>query len=242
MDESGSDQEDDEKRKDQLDKPDLEPPTKRQALDSNGAADGESIPKWSNPDPYSVLPPVDEVHRKRKDPVAFIRKAFKPAESKAIAQSQVAANDDFISFNDDVAESTRPSSRSHSESRSSPGCFVLDIGEQTHARYPANETDPSLGSRKRTYDDELKSTVKALSAHPNGSLLEPWLPRTVVEATPWVDRETSSVLSPAFKLHREICDFFEFVRPQQHEQVVRQALLSRLQELISRELPDCTYY
>lgn len=220
-----------------------EPPAKRQALASDRATDGNSIPKWSNPDPYSVLPPIDEVQRKRKDPVAFIRKAFKPAVAKAVAQSQVAANDDFISFDDDVAESTPSLSRSPSESRATPEHIVLDDGDQIHAIHSAVEADPFLGSRKRTYNDELKPTGqarKASLAHPTGSLLEEWVPRTLKEATPWLDRETSGVMNPSFRLHREMCDFFEFVRPQHHEQIVRQALLSRLQDLVSTELTDCT--
>lgn len=32
-------------------------------------------PRWSNPDPYTALPPVDESNRKHKDVVKLIRKA-----------------------------------------------------------------------------------------------------------------------------------------------------------------------
>ena len=35
-----------------------------------------------------------------------------------------------------------------------------------------------------------------------------------------------------FRLHKEIVDFYEFVRPQEHEQVIRQELLDRLQNAI----------
>ena len=242
MDNSDHDHEHDDGN-DHEDHPDNEPPTKRQALTSARNTDGDGIPKWSNPDPYSVLPPVDEVQRKRKDPVAFIRKAFKAAEGKAVAQSQVAANDDFISFEDDVAESTASSPGSRSELGASPEHIVLDNGNQIHVTHPAIEADSFLGSRKRTFNDEIKpieQAPKASLAHPTGSLLEDWVPRTLKEATPWLDRETSGVISPSFRLHREMCDFFDFVRPQHHEQIVRQALLTRLQDLISRELTDCT--
>ena len=244
MDESDSSREHDEDGNDPVDDPGQEPPAKRQALISDRVENGDSAPKWSNPDPYSVLPPVDGVHRKRKDPVAFIRKGFKPAGGKAVEQNQVAANDDFISFDDDIAESVASSSRSHSESTAIPEHIILDIGDQAHAIDLNVEDNLFLGSRKRTYDDEIKSSGQALKAspgHPTGSLLEAWIPRIVREATPWLDRETSVVISPGFRLHREICDFFEFVRPRHHEQIVRQALLSRLQDLISRELPKCMY-
>ena len=66
-----------------------------------------SLPKWSNPDPYTVLPPVDEEPRKKKDVVKLIRKARIATESEKAAQSEVAANDDFISFgieNEDASE------------------------------------------------------------------------------------------------------------------------------------------
>ena len=78
----------------------LEPPAKRRALatSSRNAKEGSSEPKWSNPDPYTVLPPVDESQRKKKDVVKLIRKARKEAEAAGGERNQVAANDDFISF------------------------------------------------------------------------------------------------------------------------------------------------
>ncbi len=78
----------------------LEPSAKRRALNptSRNAQDGASEPKWSNPDPYTVLPPIDDSQRKRKDVVKLIRKARKEAEATTAERNQVAANDDFISF------------------------------------------------------------------------------------------------------------------------------------------------
>ena len=78
----------------------LEPSAKRRALMPRyrNAHDGASEPKWSNPDPYTVLPPIDDSQRKRKDVVKLIRKARKEAEVTAAERNQVAANDDFISF------------------------------------------------------------------------------------------------------------------------------------------------
>ena len=86
----------------------VEPLAKRRALNarSHNAPDGASEPKWSNPDPYTVLPPVDDSQRKRKDVVKLIRKARKEAEVTAAERNQVAANDDFISFgmDDEIPE------------------------------------------------------------------------------------------------------------------------------------------
>ena len=95
----------------------LEPSAKRRALNhrSRNAQDGASEPRWSNPDPYTVLPPIDDSQRKRKDVVKLIRKARKEAEATAAERNQVAANDDFISFGMDdealeMAEDIRSSS------------------------------------------------------------------------------------------------------------------------------------
>lgn len=92
----------------------LEPSAKRRALmpRHRNAHDGAGEPKWSNPDPYTVLPPVDDSQRKRKDVVKLIRKARKEAEVTAGERNQVAANDDFISFGmedetPELAEETR---------------------------------------------------------------------------------------------------------------------------------------
>ena len=56
------------------------------------------VPKWSNPDPYTALPPPDESQRRKKDVIKLIRKARVAVQLDESARSQVAANDDFISF------------------------------------------------------------------------------------------------------------------------------------------------
>ena len=79
--------------------PSLEPPVKRRALGivSNGSVAVSQVPKWSNPDPYTSLPPVDE-SRKRKDVVKIIRKARIANERGAGVANQARVNEDFISF------------------------------------------------------------------------------------------------------------------------------------------------
>ncbi|KAL8953921.1 MAG: hypothetical protein Q9222_000208 [Ikaeria aurantiellina] len=78
----------------------VEPPAKRRAtaVAVKDTKSETSLPKWSNPDPYTVLPPVDEVQRKRKDVVKIIRKARISVEKETFSPNQVSANDDFISF------------------------------------------------------------------------------------------------------------------------------------------------
>lgn len=71
---------------------------------SSTRADGDSVPRWSNPDPYTVLPPPDETTGKKRDVVQLIRKAKNQASEKAASSNAVIANDDFISFGLDEDE------------------------------------------------------------------------------------------------------------------------------------------
>lgn len=101
-----------------------EPPAKRRAtgLSKSGLESEANIPRWSNPDPYTSLPPVDELQRKKKDVVKIIRKARIVVEKQLIPQSQVAANDDFISFG---FEDESPSTGDDSPSRAARRDFEL---------------------------------------------------------------------------------------------------------------------
>ena len=70
-------------------------PKKKHRIDSE-AADGDSVPRWSNPDPYTALPPPDDSQRKKKDVVKLIRKARVETNSSTV--NKIDAADDFISF------------------------------------------------------------------------------------------------------------------------------------------------
>lgn len=76
---------------------DVQQPKKKIARSDEKAADGDSVPRWSNPDPYTALPPPDESRGKKKDVVKLIRKARVTATSENISNVK-AASDDFISF------------------------------------------------------------------------------------------------------------------------------------------------
>ena len=56
-------------------------------------------PQWSNPDPYTVLPPPETLGAPKKDIVQVIRKAKNEQASKSEGADNVAGNADFISFN-----------------------------------------------------------------------------------------------------------------------------------------------
>lgn len=61
-----------------------------------------SQPRWSNPDPYTALPPPSQANGPKKDIVESIRKA-KIEQSALVSSSAnpVKDNIDFISFDDD---------------------------------------------------------------------------------------------------------------------------------------------
>jgi len=80
---------------------DQEPSRKARRQGLTIRADGDSVPKWSNPDPYTVLPPTDDTAGKKKDVVKLIRKAKNQASEQSALSNAVAANDDFIGFDDD---------------------------------------------------------------------------------------------------------------------------------------------
>jgi non-canonical poly(A) RNA polymerase PAPD5/7 len=71
---------------------------------SGNPADGDSLPKWSNPDPYTVLPPPSDTTGKKRDFVQLIRKAKNQDAENPAEGNAVAANNDFISLDDDDEE------------------------------------------------------------------------------------------------------------------------------------------
>lgn len=122
-----------------------EPSTKRARLNTTNpsAADGDSVPKWSNPDPYTALPPPDAADRQRKDVVQLIRKAR--IQTKESRHSLPAETEDFIpcfDSSDEEAEDegeitlaspsvgTGPRSQQSQNSRTEVNTSALD-GAQT---------------------------------------------------------------------------------------------------------------
>lgn len=71
---------------------------RKRAKTSSATAD--SAPKWSNPDPYTALPPPETLGAPKKDIVQVIRKAKMDTGPKQEGDSAVKGNDDFISFDD----------------------------------------------------------------------------------------------------------------------------------------------
>ncbi|KAL8821433.1 MAG: hypothetical protein Q9223_000536 [Gallowayella weberi] len=276
----------------------VEPPAKRRATAAAKDSKQEaSVPQWSNPDPYTVLPPVDEAQRKRKDVVKIIRKARIVAEKETTIENQVAANDDFISLGNIPDEERRSSSPTESdqgpELPTGPRSFshLSSLHGPHHSRAPGTselrqpikdlgpppgltngsraEREPAvrrrefypeqaeaLGNRKRTHDDEIKGeaikmSVRGRKPPASGSLLRDWKPLQNVNPTPWIVDDHRATANAGFRhfhlahrgrLHKEVCDFYEFVRPQRFEQVIREDLLQRLQKVVAHQLPGCNVH
>lgn len=227
---------------------DPEPPSKRRAIGDKTREDiaaSLAPPKWSNPDPYTVLPPIDEEQRKRRDVVKMIRKHRMITDEEIRAENEVTANDDFISFGVDEKEDdeddreTEPvqvAPVSPEMGRERPGHVDLDILEPL-------DSDPAFGNRKRTHDDRLKGynqryvRKKPVGNKPVGALLDEWIPSKGADPTPWIAVD-HAYKNNAIGLHQEICDYYDYVQPKDFEKSVRQDLLDRLDDLVHRYDPD----
>jgi non-canonical poly(A) RNA polymerase PAPD5/7 len=84
------------------------------------SANGDSVPKWSNPDPYTALPPP-AAREKKFDPVALIRKA-KNEQASSSSSKPAATDDDFISF-DNEDDDMRPPPQAPRGPRSQGGLY-----------------------------------------------------------------------------------------------------------------------
>lgn len=287
-------------------------PKKKQARIDKKAADGDSAPRWSNPDPYTVLPPPDETQRKKKDVVKLIRKARVEAASTSTPKVGGHA-DDFISFDfgDEPEEETddeeqvmqskprrigvdgaptgprQQTQRSKSQidgygrtiSSDIPNSVDLipekqqaiqgrkrngnDGSQKLATSNLANTidltTEPSLGSRKRTIRDEIKETPtlrdairrnpavniapkihKSLKGKPSpvgGEIVRDWAPRQGSPQTPWMDIDHSDTAKMGVWLHKEIVDFYEFVKPREFENFIRSKLVEDLQMRVRTAYP-----
>lgn len=157
------------------DEDDASHPRKKRILET-GTAAPVSVLKWSNPDPYTVLPPPDESRAKKVDVVKLIRKArIEANQTKPAEEDAVVSNEDFISFGavEEPVQNHAPENAPRGPKRHLEG------------------KDPALGNRKRTHDDEIKGyskkTGKPLSKfYTDGSIIDQWRTRANETGTPWL--------------------------------------------------------
>jgi non-canonical poly(A) RNA polymerase PAPD5/7 len=160
---------------------DNRPPRKKRAVDLAPASVPQA-PKWSNPDPYTALPPPDETQAKRPDVVKLIRKARFAASAPVVQADAVTTNEDFISFD------------------------VGDFGDVETAQPPENAPKGPKNDRhgefaagkKRTHDDEIKGFTRKTGkpigkAQVNGNILHHWRASSTDDGTPWLDLMQSTL-------------------------------------------------
>lgn len=166
----------------------LEPPKKRRnvGLGKRHSTDGGDLPKWSNPDPYTVLPPVEEEARKRKDVVKLIRKSDLHTAVKASQHNQVAANDDFISFGFEDEKSSIPDDIPPDQDfadRDNYGVGAPDApsGPRQHFSHLDNLHGRALGYAPGTYSKA--ETANGLGPPPTLFATRPLTPEEIIVDT-----------------------------------------------------------
>jgi non-canonical poly(A) RNA polymerase PAPD5/7 len=118
-------------------------------------------PKWSNPDPYTALPPPSQSTGPKKDIVETIRKAKMDTSLDAASNNPVKDNIDFISFDDE------------------PAVINIDSDDEDQASVGSVPLAPGR-NRKRTHshispDDSLGGLITE-EWEPSGHNLTPWMP------------------------------------------------------------------
>ncbi|KAM0254489.1 hypothetical protein ACHAQJ_006707 [Trichoderma viride] len=105
---------------------------------------------------------------------------------------------------------------------------------------PQDRSGP-LGSRKRTADDEIVQPpnygqFKKANMRPSkGSLVSNWTPKSEEEPCPWATVDHSATTNMAFRLHKEVMDFYDFVKPCDFEQAIRDKLVENLKRAMKRD-------
>ena len=204
------------------------PVTKKQKIDCQPPASsgGEPTrPKWSNPEPYTALPPPSQGQRKKKDVVKLIRKARVVSEKSSEKPNQVATNDDFISFDMDDDEPTSPAQLRAAERNA----IVMDSlrmhgsrgTSQANGHQPPSDNlptgmaqgDPVLvdmlsTDRKRKRPLELEDTVmlkqpklrQTSKRFPSGTMMDEWrVEGRNVNPIPWQTSSHTFAERPGFR-------------------------------------------
>lgn len=163
-------------------------PTAKRARTAANSTSADEAPKWSNPDPYTALPPEQDPDKKKKDVVQLIRKArVEPA--KSTRTSLLADDEDFIrcdSGSEDEGDeeefidpltynrqrsNNQGATQSNGAAPAAPAIIPAPSKASTAlaANKPLKRVDfdmdmprsSDLGSRKRTHDDVLKLPAHA---------------------------------------------------------------------------------
>lgn len=286
-------------------------PRKRQNVETE--AQPAVIPKWSNPDPYTVLPPVgEETRAKKTDVVQLIRKAkIAASEANGTAKNDISGNIDFVSLNfdssDDDSESGElkedsdddvillssnqntqkpthnatllprnvngksiPPIPSHlmgngqgqasyipttvayshqAQTQTSTSTYVppdtnlqansyqSSTMELTQTSTIANSVS-QISQASRADDRSNKRKRERLVDKPV-TISSLWISKNKETDSPWVTIDHSETKDMGFWLHKEVWDFYDFVKPRPHEERIRQDLVNRISRALRIRFPGC---
>ncbi|KAK3332380.1 hypothetical protein B0T19DRAFT_101613 [Cercophora scortea] len=160
------------------DEGDEEPSNKRARLGLDQSAAGNSVPKWSNPDPYTALPPETASLVKKKDVVQLIRKA---RVQKGAKESLPAETADFISCDfdssDDDLEVITPVDTNGAGRRDAPGVAGAPTGPRSslsaqmnghgNSTLPARPPSPIMTSTKTSESTPRSQVIDLTGASPD---------------------------------------------------------------------------
>ncbi|KAJ5915473.1 topoisomerase family protein TRF4 [Penicillium verhagenii] len=208
-------------------------PRKKRAVGIDGHESPVSLPlpppiptpKWSNPDPYTALPPPDESQHKRVDFVKLIRKARLASSGEAKQNTAVVDNEDFISLGtmNQSAGSEETENKAPENAPRGPRGMEIKGAATKRGRDEQSTNFPTrfqVGKPKAKFNS-------------NGSILRDWLPSDGQNPTPWLSK-TEQSKNPSTRLHLEIVAFYNFVKPHDYEQIVRADLVDRLRLAFQR--------
>lgn len=170
---------------------------------SSDRADGDSVPKWSNPDPYTVLPPPEETTGKRVDFVKLIRKAKNEVLGNGDDTNAVAANDDFISFGEDD-DADKDAAMDDEDPPLAP--WARSSADGSHIHGSLNEVTaegalpPTGPGLKRSAEvaglpERPQHPGKASKRKLGVSIVEQWEPIPAFPSAPWTGHESYAHLS-----------------------------------------------
>lgn len=142
--------------------------------------DGDSVPKWSNPDPYTALPPPDETTGKRLDVVKLIRRAKNQEAEKATGHNSVVANDDFISFGDDHDDDQDDEDDEEDAQETTQGS-LNDFARNSSG--PGRNGQEAAGLEHRAPRGPKANNKRKATA---SGIVDEWLPVRNGDPTPWL--------------------------------------------------------
>lgn len=147
-------------------------PAKRSKVDRESNVKEVAQPRWSNPNPYTALPPPDESTGKRTDVVKLIRKARNATTAKD-TEENITNGVDFISFEaDSEDEQYRPPPNAPTG--------------------PRADADSVLGKRKREKDTYI-STARPSIKFEDEEILHEWQPINDTNSTPWLRKHVEEL-------------------------------------------------